>query len=151
MNSKQLIVALWLSVAASGSAWGNTDMDNVLRALDQDKPELYEVVMTSFIASAKAGDIDKMVALTSAVTVKKIGLENLKGHYRKDTVPALRACTRIARGADVIHLDKQSGDPSSGWAYRKTCITGEGKSILLQFVILNENGRIALASFERAR
>ena len=151
MNTKRLMVTLCASMALSGRAFGNTDMDDMLRALDQDKPEQYEAVMTSFIDSARAGDVDKMVFLTSTLTTKKMGLEALKKHYVQDTVPALRACVEISRGVNAVHLDKGPGGSDSGWAYRKTCVTEKNKSIPLEFVILNEGGHIALASFGLAR
>ncbi|MCF6356134.1 MAG: hypothetical protein L3J26_13755 [Candidatus Polarisedimenticolaceae bacterium] len=122
-------------------------MKEMIHVMEQDVPEKYESVMLSFIESAKAGDIDKLISLTSKVTIEKIGLENLKRHYQKDTIPALKACNAILEGGEIIHITKQQSGTGSGWLYRKVCTYGENKKIQVQFVILNENGQIVLTSF----
>ena len=126
---------------------GQSDMKNMLRLMEKNDPAKFEQVMHSFVQSAKLGEVEKMIGLTSYVTIEKMGKASLKSHYLKDTIPALKACKSISEGGDVIHVDKSETGTGPGWIYRKVCNYGENETVTIQFVILNENGRIGLTSF----
>ena len=135
------------SLQACNAMKGQSDMENMVRLMKQNAPEKYEAVMHAFVESAKSGDIDKMVALTSEVTIDKMGIDALKSHYTKDTIPALKACVKISEGGDIVHIDKSQAKTGAGWVYYKTCTFGDNETVGIRFVILKENGRIALTSF----
>jgi hypothetical protein len=141
------IISALIFLQGCNAMKGKSDMENMIRLMEQDDPSQFEQVMHSFIQSAKLGDVEKMIDLTSYVTAEKIGIESLKSHYIKDTIPALKACKSISQGGDIIHVDKSEAGTGSGWVYRKFCTYGENETVTIQFVILNENGRIALTSF----
>ena len=146
--SRIAILALVIfSLQGCNAMKGQSDMENMLRLMEKNSPEKYEAVMRSFVESAKNSDIDKMVALTSEVTIKQMGIVALKSHYKKDTIPALKACEKISEGGDIVHIDKSQAKTGSGWVYYKTCTYGENETVGIRFVILKENGRIALTSF----
>ncbi len=146
--SRIVILALaTFSLQACNAMKGQSDMENMVRLMKQNSPEKYEAVMHSFVESAKNSDIDKMVALTSEVTIKQMGIDALKRHYTKDTIPALKACVKISEGGDIVHIDESQTKTGSGWVYHKTCTFGKDETVGIQFVILKENGRIALTSF----
>ena len=127
-------------------ASGKSDLDEMLRVMEQDDPQKFEKVMTDFVDSARQGDVERMISLTSNVTIEKMGREKLKKHYQNDISPGLKACKSISSGGDIIHVDKHETGTGSGWVYRKTCITQKDKPVRIQFIVLNENGRIALTS-----
>lgn len=140
-------IAIIFTLQACNAMKGQSDMENMLKLMNKDNPAEYEAVMHSFIESAQAADVEKMIAVTSHVTIEQMGIDSLKSHYLKDTIPALKACNSISEGGDIIHVDESETGTGSGWVYRKTCTYGESKTVQIQFVILNENGRIALTSF----
>jgi uncharacterized short protein YbdD (DUF466 family) len=146
--SRIAILALaTFSLQACNAMKGQSDMENMVRLMKQNSPEKYEAVMHSFVKSAKNNDVDKMIALTSEVTIKQMGIDALKKHYKKDTIPALKACIKISEGGDIVHIDKLQAKTGSGWVYHKVCTFGENETVGIRFVILKENGRIALTSF----
>ncbi|MFT5519970.1 MAG: hypothetical protein ACI9IA_000557 [Enterobacterales bacterium] len=147
LSKVSTLFVIALSLQACNAMKGQSDMENMIRLMHKDNPADYEAVVRSFIENAKAGHVEKMIALTSQVTINKMGIDSLKSHYTKDTVPALKACTSISEGGDIIHIDKSQTGTGSGWVYKKTCTYDESKTVPIQFVILNENGRIALTSF----
>ncbi len=136
-----------ISLQACGAMKGQADMENMVRLMEKNSPEKYEAVMHSFIESAQNNDVNKMIALTSKVTIKKMGVDALKKHYQKDTIPALKSCKKISESGDVVHINKSQGKTGEGWVYYKTCTYDENKTVGIRFVILKENGRIALTSF----
>jgi hypothetical protein len=141
------LITLFIFIQGCNAMKGKSDMDNMLRLMERGDPAQFEQVMYSFIESAKLGDVEKMVDLTSYVTIEKMGIEELKSHYAKDTIPVLRACVSISEGGAVIHINKSQSETGPGWAYKKTCTYGDNEQVILQFIILNENGRIGLTSF----
>lgn len=140
-------MAIFFTLQACNAMKGQSDMENMNKLMNKDNPDEYEAVMHSFIESTKAADVEKMIAITSQVTIDQMGMDALKNYYLKDTIPALKACHSISDGGDIIHVDKSESGTGSGWVYRKTCTYGESKTVQIQFIILNEDGRIALASF----
>ena len=133
-----------------------TSIDNITReeylngfkkTIEQNNPSKFEAVMQSFVQNAKSDNVEKMIALTSQVTIDKVGIDSLKAHYIKDTIPVLKACKKNSEGGDAIHISKAETGTGPGWVYRKTCTYGEGKIIQIQFIVLNENGRIVITSF----
>lgn len=140
------IIALFTFLQGCNAMKGQSDMKNMIRLMEQDDPAKFEQVMHSFVQSAKLGEVEKMIGLTSYVTIEQIGIESLKSHYMKDTIPALKACKSISEGGDIIHVNKSETGTGSGWVYRKVCTYGENDTVTIQFIILNENGRIALTS-----
>ncbi|GIU34396.1 hypothetical protein TUM4644_35620 [Shewanella colwelliana] len=146
--SRIIILALTIfSLQACNAMKGQSDMENIVRLMETNSPAKYEAVMHSFVKSAKSSDIDKMIALTSEVTIKQMGIDALKRHYQKDTIPALKACVKISEGGDIVYIDESQAKIGSGWVYHKTCTYGENETVGIRFVILKENGRIALTSF----
>jgi len=139
------VIALFICLQGCNAMKGKSDMENMIRLMERDEPAKFEQVMHSFVQSAKLGEVEKMINLTSYVTIEQMGIESLKSHYIKDTIPALKACKSISEGGDIIRIDKS--ETGSGWVYRKVCTYGENETVTIQFVILNENGRIALTSF----
>jgi len=122
-------------------------MTNMLNLMKQDNPDEYKEIMNTFITSAKANDINSMINITSDLTIKNIGLEKLKTHYTNDSVPVLKMCKPFSTGGDVIHVTKEETGTGPGWVFRKVCHYKKDKKAVLQFVILNEQGRLVLASF----
>lgn len=141
------IIAALALLQGCNAMKGKSDMENMIRLMQQDDPAQFEQVMHLFIQSAKLGEVEKMIDLTSYVTIDKMSIEALKSHYNQDTIPALKACKSISEGGDIIHVDKSETGTGSGWVYRKFCTYSDNEKVAIQFVILNENGRIALTSF----
>ncbi|MCV6627546.1 MAG: hypothetical protein OIF38_15720 [Cellvibrionaceae bacterium] len=132
---------------ASIAVGQQADMDNIIRALEQDPPEKFEAVMKAFIERAQAGDAEGMISLSSHVTIAKIGMNKLRAHYQKDTIPVLKACTEISYGGNNIHVGGEQFGTGAGWVFEKSCLVKDGKDLSLRFIVLKENGRIALTSF----
>ncbi|HEB27025.1 MAG TPA: hypothetical protein ENI05_04515 [Porticoccus sp.] len=126
---------------------GNPDMDNMIRIMEKNQPEKFEAILKQFISSARSKNIDEMVSLTSRKTIEIMGIDKLRGYYKTEAIPAINMCTAISEGGEVIHISKKESPTGPGWAFRKTCSYNQGKEIVFQFIILNENGRIALTSF----
>lgn len=146
--SRIAILALaTFSLQACNAMKGQSDMVNMVKLIEKNSPGNYEAVMHAFVKSAKNSDIDKMVALTSEITIKQMGIDALKRHYKKDTIPVLKACVKISEGGDIVHIDQSQAETGSGWVYHKVCTYGENETVDIRFVILKENGRIALTSF----
>jgi hypothetical protein len=122
-------------------------MARMLKLIKQDKPEAFEAVMHLFINYAKAGDIDKMIELTSQITIDDSGIDVIKNHYQQDTIPSLKQCHTISKGGKTIHVSEEESGTGAGWIYHKTCSYADNKSVPVQFVILRENDRNVLASF----
>jgi len=150
MKFKLFISILFFITLKISFAAGQADMKNILRTMEKDNPEKYQSVVNLFISSAKADDMKTMIEITSDITKNKMGLEALTNYFKNDAIPAIKACKSISKGGDIIHINKEQTGTGAGWVYRKTCQYGENKSIRFQFVVLNENGRIALTSFSTA-
>ena len=136
-----------LTIIHTCNASGSDDMANIMMTLQKDNPEEYSAVMKKFISFAKNEELEEMLKITSDVTKSKFGTENLTNLYKQDTIPVLKLCNSISEGGDVIHVNEKQSPTGPGWVFRKTCYYGDDKSIMLQFVVLKENGRIALTSF----
>jgi hypothetical protein len=121
-------------------------MDPMNKFFVQDPPYLFESVLQSFIANAKEGDVEALIEITSDKTVSLLdGAEGMKEHYLKDTIPSFKRCEFLP-SAVVIHVTKRETGTGSGWVYQQECSYDAGKTITIQFVILNESGRIVVAS-----
>ncbi|MBI5820715.1 MAG: ankyrin repeat domain-containing protein [Verrucomicrobia bacterium] len=125
---------------------GAEEMKMILRVMQRDDPAAFEQVMRSFIKCAHNGDIDGMVALTSKVTITQTGLEKLKEHYAKDTMPALKMFPKMSDGGNVDYIN--DGKDATGWLFKKTFTSPEGKTVKLQFTVLKEQGKIGVSSFD---
>ncbi len=128
----------------AGCAAGPKDMDRMVQMLERDDPAKFEPVMHSFVACALNDNIDGMVALTSKVTIKEIGLEKLKEHYAKDTVPVLKRFPKMSKSGSVFYVDDGKG--TTGWTYWEDFTSLEGKKAKIQFVVLKEQGVIGIGS-----
>ncbi len=117
-------------------------IDNVQVTMEEE----FEVILDDFIASASDSDLEKMVSLTSSFTIKKIGLKNLKAHYENDTSRAIKSCENLVKSGDSIYISINEAGTGSGWVFRKTCTFGNGESVGLRFVLLNENQKIVVTS-----
>ncbi len=146
MKAAKLIFISLIIISLQGCYAGRADMQRISRVLDQDNPEEFKSVMYAFIHSAKDGNIEKMISITSPETIKSMGLANLKNHYQSDTIPALQKCSSISSGGKNYHISKLQSGTGSGWKFVKTCIYGESKDTAIQFVILREQGKLVLAS-----
>ncbi|MDT8382779.1 MAG: hypothetical protein RRB22_00030 [Gammaproteobacteria bacterium] len=96
-------------------------------------------------------ELEEMLKITSDVTKSNFGTENLIKLYKQDTIPVLNLCDSISEGGDVIHVNEKQSPTGPGWVFRKVYYYGEGKSIMLKFVVLKENGRIAVTTFGLAK
>lgn len=124
---------------------GAEDMKMILRVMQRDAPAAFEQVMRSFIKCAHNGDIDGMVALTSKVTINQAGLAKLKELYAKDTAPVLKMFPEMSYGGNFDYVNDVKD--ATGWVFKKTFTSAEGKTVKLQFTVLKEQGKIAVSSF----
>ncbi|MDD2763926.1 MAG: hypothetical protein PHE83_08150 [Opitutaceae bacterium] len=128
----------------TGCVAGPKDMDRMVQMLERDDPAKFEPVMHSFVACALNDDIDGMIALTSKVTIKEIGLAKLREHYAKDTVPVLKRFPKMSKSGSVFYVDDGRG--TTGWTYREDFTSQDGKKAKIQFVVLKEQGVIGIGS-----
>ena len=124
----------------------NEDMAKMAKVIKEDNPEQFKAVLDSFLEAAKAGNVEKMVSLTSSVTINRIGLEGIKKYYKTDIIPAFRMCTDLSHSGQIIHVTKEQTGTGSGWVYIRTCKKTKEKSLRVKFFILKENERIVLTS-----
>lgn len=111
----------------------------------------YESFLAEFIDVTKAKDVGKMVSMTSDVTIQMSGHDKLKSHFLADIVPAIGNCTSIAPDGGVFYVSKAETGTGSGFGFINTCHFGEGKKLLIQFIVLREKGRLVLASLGPAQ
>ena len=139
----RILVAFLFIIPISGYS---SSLDKMTKAFAEDNPAEFEAVMDSFIAKARSSDLDGMVALTSNVTIKMFGLEKLKEFYSKDTMPAIKTCKTFSKGMNITHVTKKQTKTGPGWVYIRPCTLENGETFLMRFVILKEDGRIALTT-----
>lgn len=116
-----------------------------LDSKEQDGEAMFEKVMLSYVDCGLKGDVEGMVALTSKVTIAQMGLAQLKEHYAKDAIIALKKYPKMLAGGRVDYLGEENG--SAGWLYRKVFVSPAGKEVKFQFVVLKEQGVIGVGSF----
>jgi len=122
----------------------SSDMSRIIHTLADESPALYESVMHDFVKAAKADDIDKMLALTSPVTRKKMGDAALRDMYAKEYVVLFtKLLPNMSDGGSNIFISADRGGP--GWVFRKQLSDGKGKTAILDFAVLKEQGSYYLA------
>lgn len=126
-------------------SWGShvqaqsSDLTRIIHTLADEPPAMYESVMHDFVKAAKANDIDKMLALTSPVTRKKMGDAALRDMYAKEYVLLFtKLLPNVSKGGSNTFISAAHGGP--GWVFRKQLTDGKGKSAILDFAVLKENG-----------
>lgn len=123
----------------------SSEMTGIINIMMKDDPTKYQSVMMSFVKSAKEGDIDKMLSLTSEITIKQSGLKNLRQIYKVDSSPALKMCQSMSEGGKSYYLDDE--EVGTGWIFIKNCVMSNDKSVPLRFTVLKEKGDIVIASW----
>jgi hypothetical protein len=147
MHKTLLALVTTLALADSASGQQKVDMEKWQSMMSSDAPAAFQPVMERFIELARAKDVEGMLNITSAIKKQQTGLENLRQQYLEEVIPTLSACQVLAPVAQVLHLDAAQTRTGSGWLYKKACYHGDKESITLRFIVLNEEGNIALSSF----
>ncbi len=117
--------------------------------MERDNPDQYLAVLVSFVDRAREGDIEGMIALTCDATIKHVGIEKVKERYKKDTSPALKIFSEMSDGGEADYINDGKG--RTGWVYKKLFTASDGKTTTLQFVIVKENGVIAVFSINAVK
>jgi hypothetical protein len=145
IHSLTIVLLLPLAAVLSSCTSGADEMANIVKVIERDDPAMFEKVMRSFVDCALKDDIDGMIALTSKVTIAQTGLAELKEHYAKDTVPALKLFPKMSGGGQVDYVSDGKGN--TGWVYKKIFTAADGKEVKFQFDVLKEQGVIGVGSF----
>lgn len=143
---KKILTITLLSILINGCVSGRADLENMIQQMDQDPPEKYEAVLNLFFSYAQVGDIEKMLSITSDVTISQVGLSEVTQLYKQDISPALKSCGSLLWGGHVVHVTQGQSGTGSGWIYIKKCSNTELNDVNLKFVILNEGARIVVTS-----
>ena len=139
------VVLIPIIAFLAGCTSGADEMAKIVQVMERDDPAMFEKVMRSFVDCALKDDIDGMIALTSKVTIAQTGLAELKEHYAKDTVPALKLFPKMSDGGQVDYVSDGKGN--TGWVYKKIFTAKNGKEAKFQFDVLKEQGVIGVGSF----
>lgn len=142
-----LVVILLAALQGCNAMKGQSDTESMLEFIELHNPDEFEAAMYSFVNSAKSGNVEQMLALTSDAAITETGLEALRDIYTNYSVRTIRYCTSLSKRTDVIAIRTTGTGKGPGWVVRKTCFYGQGKAIPIQFVMLKENGRIGLYTF----
>ncbi|WP_346331069.1 hypothetical protein [Prosthecobacter sp. SYSU 5D2] len=123
---------------------GKRDMERVLKVMQQENPADYERVFKSFVRHASQGDADAMVALTSEVTVARMGgRAKLKEHYKQNMIPAFKAFPIMSPGGESHYLPPEKD--SVGWTFVRTFKSRHGEERRFEIFVLKEQGQIRVA------
>ena len=122
-----------------------TDLRDLQNDFAKDPPAEYESVLSDFFSFATAGDIRRMLSLTSDVTLMQEGSMHLSKMYQNDISPSLLRCEHLTDGGDVVHVTKRSSGTGSGWIFIKGCTNPKYAMNKVKFVLLRENGRIVVS------
>jgi hypothetical protein len=139
------VVLIPVIAFVAGCASGADEMAKIVQIMERDDPAVFEKAMRGFVDCALKGDVDGMISLTSKVTIAQAGLEALREHYAKDTIPALKRYPKMSDGGRVDYIRDEFG--STGWAYKKVFTSPVGKEAKFQFIVLKEQGIVGVSSF----
>ncbi|QFY44723.1 hypothetical protein F6R98_20540 [Candidatus Methylospira mobilis] len=145
MKVKIFIVILFVLLSVIACSGGQEDVDRIARVMQKNPPDEFESVMNLFIDYARKGDLDKMISMTSEVTIRQAGTAELNSAYTS-AYKFLQSCISIDYGSDVYYIDNQASGTGSGWKFVKTCNTSEEKKEKFHITLLNENDRIVVTS-----
>jgi len=121
-------------------------MSGIIQTLASESPIQYESVLDDFMKAAKEKNIDKMLSLTSPVTRKQAGDDNLRKLYAEEYVLMFKLLPNLSRGGSSTFVGSQDGGP--GWIFKKQLSNDEGKSMAINVVVLKENGALYLSSLQ---
>ena len=122
------------------------DMAKFLVPGVKSKEADYRARATEFIDAAKNGDVDKMVAMTSPISLKVSGTDFVRMVYRDDVVPQFREVSVVwnTKGEIIIDETYNVGFCFSGKA------TGE-KTFPFYLDVMEENETLVILNIRKTR
>jgi hypothetical protein len=115
---------------------------------EQEFPSIeFEQVMNDFIFAAKSSNIEKMIELTSEVTLFKDGREFIQNLYETDFSPFLFQSKKSHDFKTKEFVSSKISKTGSGWIFYKKFDQPDGDFHQVKIIVLKENGRIVVTSF----
>ena len=107
----------------------------------------FEQVMNDFIFAAKNSNIEKMIELTSEVTLFKDGRAFLQNLYETDISLFLSQSKKSHDFKPKEFVSSKISKTGSGWIFYKNFDQPDGDFHKVKIIVLKENGRIVVTSF----
>lgn len=147
MINRTIPISIFFVLLAACATSKKNGTEAIIQAMEQDPPEQYEAVLNQFLSYAQAKDIERMLDITSTITVQKYGKDSMRKLYEQDISPGLIQCGEFSKGGDYIHVSKFEAVSGSGWRFIKSCSGSQAnKNVKLKFLVLNEKNKIVIAS-----
>ena len=128
---------------AGGATWTIEVPENA-KAAAAAELERYVAVAKEFVQQAQAGNVDRMLALTSPQTIRNSGRRQVKDSYRKYVVPRFKAATVRWNDAPVPATDETG---NRGW---DVVGDAEGSETFSFFVsVMKEKGKYVVVTLGR--
>lgn len=141
-----LLLSLLVIVGCSTTKHGEReDLKQMIAHLKEAPVEEYKEIANQFIEAGRAGDVQKLMDLTSEVTKKKQGTEYLRNHYLTDIIPGFQNIVEVFSGGKHTFVSKKETRTGSGWDILKEVRT-EKKEATIQIVVLRENEELVVTA-----
>ena len=141
---KELLFAIF--AINSGCSNAPNNLLNATRTLMVERNELqFRNAALIFIESAKKNDVDKMISMTSSISINRIGLNSAKEVYRNRVIPDFYGATTILRDTGKIAYDEKH---NSGFIFDGVT-SKANKKIEFEIVVFGEGGKYVIGSIRR--
>lgn len=103
-----------------------------------------------FFKYAQKGDINKMLSLTSDVTINRSGIDVMTNLYEVNTSPVLKKCKTLT-DKEFIYLTPKQTTTGPGWAFIGGCDHKDYQGVKFKFIVLKESGKFVVTSMGRLK
>jgi len=122
---------------------GKADMERIVKVIAQDNPDEFAEKMNNFIESAKAGNIEPMLTLTSPITRQRHGDDALRHLYATQYVELFKLYPHSRPGSNSEYINDAGG---RGWRFTNVFASDKGPTTAVSVVVLREQGALYVCS-----